>query len=297
MNTELHYVSVSEIAEKYADDGKGSVFGCGGRLNIRPAYHREFFYDAKRRDAVVRTVLGGRSLGEMHWLKCGGGFEMLDGQQRTVSLCRYVAGRFAVNRRKFHDLSETKRKRFLGYRLPVRFCESDEKEKLEWFNTLNLAGERLTPQELRNAAVPGPWLTDARARFSRRGGPAHRLGRDFLTGDPARQDYLEAALNWFSFGNIEVYMEGHRFDADAGELFDYFRKVMHWVRETFPVRREAMRGVAWGMLYDEFFALFPDPDLLEREVASLMADDLVTDKRGIYRLVLEKEAERTRFYR
>ena len=161
----------------------------------------------------------------------------------------------------------------------------------------NPAGERPNAQELRNAAFPGPWLADAMAKFSRRDGSAYRLGRDYLTGDPLRQDYLETALNWFSYGNIEVYMKGHQFDADAEELFDYFRRVMRWVRETFPIRREAMRGVAWGPLYDEFFALFPDPDLLEKEIAVLMADDLVTDKREIYRLVLEKEAKRIGFHR
>ena len=174
--------------------------------------------------------------------------------------------------------------------------DADDGKKAK-FGTPAPAGERPNAQELRNAAFPGPWLTDAEAKFSRRNGPAHRLGRNYLTGDPRRQDYLETALDWFSYGNIEVYMKGHQFDADAGELFDYFRRVMRWVRETFPVRREAMRGVAWGPLYDEFFALFPDPDLLESKIAVLMADDLVTDKRDIYRLVLEKEAERIGFHR
>ncbi len=33
----------------------------------------------------------------------------------------------------------------------VYFCEGNDKEKLEWFKTINIAGEKLTDQELRNA--------------------------------------------------------------------------------------------------------------------------------------------------
>ena len=32
----------------------------------------------------------------------------------------------------------------------VYFCEGDDKEKLDWFKIINIAGEKLTEQELRN---------------------------------------------------------------------------------------------------------------------------------------------------
>ena len=37
-----------------------------------------------------------------------------------------------------------------------------DSEKLEWFRTINIAGEKLTEQELRNAVYSGSWVTDAK---------------------------------------------------------------------------------------------------------------------------------------
>ena len=47
----------------------------------------------------------------------------------------------------------------------VYVCSGTESEKLEWFRTINIAGETLTDQELRNAVYAGEWLTDAKRWF------------------------------------------------------------------------------------------------------------------------------------
>ncbi len=88
----------------------------------------------------------------------------------------------------------------------VYVCTGTESEKLDWFRTVNIAGERLTNQELLNAVYTGPWLQDAKRYFSRTKGPAYELGSDYIKGNPIRQDYLETVLKWISKGNVEDYM-------------------------------------------------------------------------------------------
>jgi uncharacterized protein with ParB-like and HNH nuclease domain len=60
-------------------------------LNIRPKYQREFVYDDKKREAVVNSVRKDFPLNVMYRMKNEDGtFEILDGQQRTISICQFV---------------------------------------------------------------------------------------------------------------------------------------------------------------------------------------------------------------
>lgn len=43
--------------------------------------------------------------------------------------------------------------------LMVYVCEGTDREKLDWFRIINIAGE-----ELRNAVYTGEWLTEAKSR-------------------------------------------------------------------------------------------------------------------------------------
>lgn len=56
MNIELHEVTVGELCDGYQNDGENGVRGLGGKLDVRPPYQRNFVYDDKQRDEVVRTV-------------------------------------------------------------------------------------------------------------------------------------------------------------------------------------------------------------------------------------------------
>ena len=128
MKIELQKITIRELVEGYVDDPEGGVSGYGGRLDIRPAYQREFVYKEKDRDAVIRTVMRGFSLNVMYWAKRKDGtFEVMDGQQRTISICRYVAGDFAwgeleLGRRYFHRQPEDIQRKFLDYELMVYPC-------------------------------------------------------------------------------------------------------------------------------------------------------------------------------
>ncbi len=287
MNIQLHEITVREIVEGYKDMGEGGVIGYGGKLNIRPKYQREFVYDQKKRDAVIDTINKGFPLNVMYWaVNEDGTYEILDGQQRTISFCQYVNGDFSINSRYFHNLTLPERELILNYKVLIYFCEGSEKEKLDWFRIINIAGEKLTDQELRNATYTGAWLANAKTIFSKSNCAAYLLAKDYVTGTPIRQDYLETAISWISGGKIEDYMAVHQHDPNANELWTYFQNVINWVKLTFPKYRKEMKGINWGELYDGYHAKVYDTDKLEEQIKALMLDDDVSNKKGIYKYVI-----------
>ncbi len=289
MKIQLREISVREVTAGYINNAEDGVVGYGGRLNIRPKYQREFVYRDKQRDSVIDTVRKDFPLNVLYWVKnADDTYEVLDGQQRTISICEYVAGNFSLNYQYFHNLEDTEREQILDYKLMVYFCEGSDKEKLDWFKTINIAGEKLTDQELRNAIYTGTWLTEAKRYFSRTSCPAYGIGSDYITGSPIRQDYLETAISWISEGTIEQYMAEHQHQANAFELWSYFQNVITWTRSAFPNYRKEMKWVAWGILYNQFRDKGFDAKELETEITGLMQDEDVTKKSGIYEYVLTR---------
>lgn len=96
--------------------------------------------------------------------------------------------------RYFHNLQSDEQESILNYKLMIYLCSGTDSEKLEWFKTINIAGEKLADQELRNAVYSGPWVSDAKRYFSKNGCPAYAIGSDYMTGRPIRQDYLETVI-------------------------------------------------------------------------------------------------------
>lgn len=296
MKIEPRQITVRALVAAYADNGDAGVMGYGGRLNIRPPYQREFVYKDGQRDKVVDTVRKGYPLNVMYWVRnpdaaapdddSRAGFEVLDGQQRTLSICKYVKGDFSINEQYFHNLTDDQQERILDYKLTVYFCEGPDSEKLEWFRTINIAGEKLTDQELLNAVYVGPWLASAKVYFSKPNCAAVALGSDYVTGSPIRQELLELALNWRSKDAPGSYMAAHQHDKTAVELWNYFSNVISWVKATFPTVRREMKTVSWGELYVEHKDDKLDPVELEERIVELMLDDEVTRKAGIYPFVL-----------
>lgn len=291
MKIQLKQITVRDLVQDYKDDAEKGVRAYGGLLDVRPPYQREFVYKDKQRDAVIETVSQGFPLNVMYWARRDDGtFEVIDGQQRTISLCQYVTGDFAYMMRYFNNLQDDEQQQILDYELMVYVCEGSDSEKLKWFETINIAGEKLTQQELRNAVYHGSWLADAKRYFSKNGCAAYQIGQDYVSGSPIRQELLEKALDWISQGQIESYMAKHQHDPNALELWQYFQSVMTWVEAIFPVKRKKeMKGVEWGELYDEFKNEVLDANKLEAEIKTLMFDDEVTDKKGIYPYVLTRD--------
>lgn len=291
MKIELKEITIRDLAKGYFDNAEDGVFGYDGKLDIRPPYQREFIYKDKQRDAVIDTVTKEFPLNVMYWsVREDGNFEVIDGQQRTISVCQYVNGDFHFMMRYFHNLQNDEKEQILDYKLMVYLCSGEPSEKLKWFETINIAGEKLTQQELRNAIYSGPWVTDAKRFFSKNSCAAYGIGSDYLNGSPIRQDYLEAAIDWISKGNIEVYMSEHQHDHNASALWRYFQDVITWVQETFVVKRtKFMKGVEWGILYNKFKDKVFDTKAIEAETARLIADDDVIKKSGIYPYILTRD--------
>lgn len=290
MKIELQEISIREISENYIDNAEEGVVGYNGSLNIRPKYQREFVYDEKKRNSVLETIKKGFPLNVMYWVKNDGDtYEILDGQQRTISFCQYVNNDFSLGNRFFHNLTQVEKDQILDYKVMVYFCEGNDKEKLDWFRIINIAGEKLTEQELRNATYTGDWLTNAKSVFSKPNCAAYLLSKDYVVGSPIRQELLEKALSWISKDNIEGYMAVHQHYQDANELWTYFRNVIEWVRLIFPIYRNVMKGVNWGMLYEDFRDTVLDANKLETRVKQLMEDEEVGNKKGIYIYVLNKK--------
>ncbi|WP_147915211.1 HNH endonuclease family protein [Ruania zhangjianzhongii] len=286
-------VTVGEVAAGFVDNQEEGVVAYDGLLNVRPPYQREFVYKTTQRDLVINTIRNGYPLNVMYWAQNDDGtIEVLDGQQRTISFCQYVAEHFSVdvdgNPKGFHNLSPTQRQQILDYELMVYLCEGTEEEKLAWFEIVNIAGETLTEQELRNAIYTGPWLAHAKRIFSRPGGPAYQLASKYVTGSPIRQELLEKAIDWVSPGQIKDYMQVHQHDPDAQELWDHFQAVIDWVMATFSVYRgKEMKRVDWGDLFRRFGETEYDPDAMEARVSELMQDLDVDSHPGIYEYVLD----------
>lgn len=294
MKIELKKVTIREVAENYSDNDEGGVVGYDGKLNIRPKFQREFVYDAKQRDAVIGTIRRGFPLNVMYWaVNEDGTYEVLDGQQRTISFCQYAAGDFSINidghPMAMHNLTEPHRDQILDYELMVYLCEGNDQDKLDWFKTINIAGAELTAQELRNAVYTGPWLTHAKSIFSKTNGPAYGLSSKYVTGTPIRQELLEKALKWKSVNMIDQYMADHQHDQNANELWTYFQNVIWWVQQTFTTYRKEMKSVEWGPLYDSYKDKQFDTNELEGRTAELMQDPDVTKHSGIYTYLLTSD--------
>jgi hypothetical protein len=290
MKIELKEITVADLTKGYQDNEEDGVIGYDGKLDIRPPYQREFIYKDKQRVAVINTLTEDFPLNVMYWaVREDGNFEVIDGQQRTISICQYITGDFSFNLRYFHSLQNDEKEKILNYKLMVYLCSGEDSEKLKWFQTINIAGEKLTEQELRNAVYSGSWVADAKRYFSKNGCVAHGLASNYLIGSAIRQDYLETAINWISQGGINDYMSIHQHDPNAGELWLYFSGVINWVKVVFTKYRKEMKGIQWGFLYDEFKNKSHDSTKLEIEIAKLMQDEDVTNKKGIYEYVLTRK--------
>ena len=289
MKIQLKEITVRDLIKGFKDNAEAGVVGYGGKLDIRPPYQREFIYKDKHRDAVIDTITKEFPLNVMYWaVREDGNFEIIDGQQRTISICQYTKGDFSINGLAFHNLPKDKQEQILNYNLTVYQCSGTDSEKLDWFRTINIAGEKLTDQELRNAVYSGTWVTDAKRYFSKNGCVAYQTGSDYLNGSPIRQDYLETAIKWISNGEIEEYMSVHQHDQNAAALWRYFQDVMTWVETTFTKKRKFMKGVDWGILYNTYKDEKYDTKKIEEETEKLILDDDVTKKSGIYPYILTR---------
>lgn len=315
MKIDMYEIPVRKVFEGYQDlsNQEGGVFALNGNLTCRPAYQREFVYKEKQRDEVIQTVRKHFPLNVMYWVRTdkhdenasdsleemltNGTFELLDGQQRTLSIMQYLNSEYPVkwddSKKFFHNLTPDQKDLLLDYKLNIYICEGSQSEVLDWFKIINYSGESLTDQESRNAIYTGPWLSDAKRYFSKTNCAASQLGSKLMTGSPIRQDLLETALKWITEINKqqpEDYMAVHQNDANCNELWAYFNAVITWVNMLFPKYRPIMKGQPWGELYNHYHENNNyDAQSFETEITELLLDDEVGNNKGIYQYLFSRE--------
>lgn len=299
MKIELKQIPVKDVFDKYKDSGEKGVVGYHGQLDIRPAFQRNFVYDPPEEKAVIDTVLHGFPLNVMYWVVAGDNrYEVLDGQQRTLSIMRFLDHQFAIEwegQTMYVDaLPDDLYDILINYKLMVYWCTGTDSEKLSWFRTVNIAGEQLTSQELRNIAYVGPWLSDAKRYFSKRGCVASKKAEKYVKGDPNRQELLEKALLWIAEAqgtNIDEYMARHKSDDDANELWQYWQQVFDWVQMVFPRYFREMKGLDWGHFYNVYHENKYNTSKIDDDVVKLFDDDEVKKKKGIWQYELAVNAD------
>ncbi len=298
MEIKLKEITVRDIVNGYVDNAEAGVVGYGGKLNIRPAYQREFVYKDEQRNEVIRTVMRGYPNAEfplnvMYWAKTDDNhFELIDGQQRTISLSQYATNNFSIIidgiPQNFDNLSQEKKEFFLNYKLQVYICEGTSDEKLEWFTIINVAGEPLTQQELLNANFTGEWLSSAKQYFMKSNSVAYLLGNKYaeIEANQSRGKGLETAIKWISNDNVKQYMADHQNDKNADVLWEHFRTVIQWIQNTFTSYHREMKGLNWGKLYAQYGSDSHDSVVVSNEVENLYGDTYIKNPKGIFEYVL-----------
>jgi hypothetical protein len=297
VKTELQKYSVEAILDGFIYnefEGKG-LFGLAGRLVIQPEYQRNYIYaedGGKREQAVIHSLLKGYPLGLIYFNKVAENkFEVLDGQQRITSVGRFVTNKFAImdnngNPEYFDSLPADQQAKVRNAKLLIYECEGTETEIKQWFQTINIAGVPLNPQELLNAIYSGPFVTLAKAEFSNSQNANIQKWSAYIKGSANRQDFLERALEWVSKDDIGGYMSGHRTKGNINELKAHFNGVIDWVSSVFKDVEKEMQGVEWGRLYEQYHAKPYDPAKVSAEVTRLYGDPYVKSRRGVFEYVL-----------
>lgn len=297
--TRLDNVTVHKLVDGYKDGGfDGGVVGYGGKLDIRPPYQREFVYDLPQQRLVIDSILENYPLNSIYWVENEDGrYELLDGQQRILSICRYHTNKFSLNNRYFHSLRE-RQDDFLKYELLVHVCKGGSvNQKMKWFERINTAGEKLERQELLNAIFHGEWVSDAKRLFSRVGGPAQKISSKYVTANPERQGYLEVALDWYRNRDNKETIEGcmdrvHKAEK-ADQLWQFYRGVVDWIESCFPPSdtiRPIFKEVNWGEIYYEFHKTHkPNPTAHEKLLSELLESEDVQSGKGAVRYIFSRK--------
>lgn len=289
-------ISVADICDGFVYnqlEGKG-LFGLSGKLTIQPEYQRNYIYaedNGKREQAVIASLLKGYPLGLIYFNKVGDEkFEVLDGQQRITSIGRFVTNKFAImdggNPKLFNSLPKDQQALILEAKMLIYVCEGTETQIKQWFETINIAGVPLKPQELLNAIYSGPFVTLAKAEFSNSQNANIQKWSAYIKGSANRQDYLERALDWVSMGDIGTYMSARRTDNNITELKNYFDSVIDWVSSVFLDVEKEMQGLEWGRLYECHHKTSYNPAAVSAEVKRLYGNPFVKNRRGVFEYVL-----------
>ncbi|MCK9411425.1 MAG: DUF262 domain-containing protein [Prolixibacteraceae bacterium] len=144
-----------------------------GRLNIQPAFQRQFVWDKIKCSRLIESALLDIPIPIVYLSEEQDGKEnVIDGQQRLTAFFSFIDGKFPdntdfkltglnvfieLNGKKFNQLSEELQEKIITYKLrAIKFKkESDGDLQFEIFARLNSGSVPLNDQELRNCVFRG----------------------------------------------------------------------------------------------------------------------------------------------
>ncbi|PAF54770.1 HNH endonuclease family protein [Mycoplasmopsis agassizii] len=303
---------IKDICEGFIfkeDDWKG-VHGLNSKLVIQPEYQRNYIYGRNNEmdKAVIYSLMKKHPIGLLYFVRPEHGkehFEVLDGQQRITSICRFRETQFAIkidgwernyDKDNFKDFDETS--------LLVYVCESDKENEIkEWFKTINIVGLPLNEQEILNAIYSGPFVSASRKHFGKSAiDGTSKIWSSYLSCNANRQECLAKALAWLTKSKdttIDSYLNINRENANISELTDYFDSVIGWASNVFKYDKiseikKAPKDLAtldWGRLYEQYKNEKYDSDYISKKLKKLYADDFVSNHKGAFEFLLTHEKE------
>ena len=332
-------IKISELVKGYVNDSdnEGGVSSMNGRLNIRPRYQRAYIVAENElwKKNLINSILCGfpinriyigidsmdsRSVEEAD-------LEMLDGQQRSITICDFYKGNFTVEidgmPAHFHNLSPELQARFLNYPLDITYCKGSESARIAWFKRINQPNSILVPQELRNATYIGEWLEYLKKYFCSSSANVQKqitdkrekyCARYYAKGSIERCEYLEVALDWISYyvypdmrkssmdDRICRYMAEHQRDIPNNDVIEHYKKVIDWANNTFlndgkDIKNypQSFAGIDWGRLYAEYGNNTYDTVYVTKRIAELLDIQFEFSKpAGLYEWILRGEKREDR---
>lgn len=143
--------------------------------NIRPEYQRRLRWDSKKNSQLIESFIMNVPVPPIFlYEKNLGEFEVMDGQQRLNAISSFYEGDFALqglkvwqalNGKRYSQLPPLIRRGLDRAKISAITLTSDNTSdsldsidlRAQVFDRLNTGGERLNPQELRNALYAGPF--------------------------------------------------------------------------------------------------------------------------------------------
>ncbi|MCY4673566.1 MAG: DUF262 domain-containing protein [Bacteroidetes bacterium] len=276
-------IPIRDLVSGYKSHEDDRVVGWSGKLDIRPSYQREFIHknnpDFKKN--LIQSIYHGRPINLIYFAQTeSGDYELLDGQQRILTICKYVVDQdFSIvldgKTCYFNQLlvEESRANRILNYKLHVNICTGGRGELMKWFQTINTGAEALSDQELRNALYNGSWVTSAKHYFTKKGGQAKRCEM-YMDGNRERQEHLERIIQWKTGSKkdevIRDFMAKHEKKQTAEDLWEYFREVSKWIESLFVPDQKSMWKHNWGELHREYAGSTYDPEYTKRRQEELL---------------------------
>ncbi|MCY4673342.1 MAG: DUF262 domain-containing protein [Bacteroidetes bacterium] len=296
-------ILVREIVDGYeADEETGKIVGYRGNLNIRPPYQRQYIHQENEdfKMALMESVYYHRPINLIYFADKGDGkFELLDGQQRIMTIAGYIRKglcHIILDGREtfWSSMSDEGRKKIMDYELHVYICKGKHSELMKWFQTINTGAEALSDQELRNSLYPGAWTTSAQYYFTRAGNQ-QRMCSKYMKGDRERQEHLERIIEWMTGSSkdseIRKFMALHQHEENADGLWEYFKEVYGWIESLFKTNKLSMHNLNWGDLHRKYGMKTYNPEDTKKKQQELLKDLEVKKKSGIYEYILGGEVQ------